>query len=261
MDKTLPQPSPQPKPRPRPLLNTAIRCSSISLLTSALDPARTTVPETYDEFLSSALLQACRNNSPTLAIHLLTHEEAPASVLDPPTVSCAPSIPLLETLVQRGWDINQQGKLDVSSQGKRLLDCVLAHPDLVAWLLDHGAHVDGEQPEPEQQIIRMPPPVLETCAAQGVTASVALLRRRGAQWGRRSLHRAVESAAMAGVDPGREDSLAEGGDAEERRRADAMLRYLVEEQGLDVNAMDSEVPRVTNEGPPLNYAAKEPRGF
>lgn len=65
---------------------------------------------------------------------------------------------------------------------------------------------------------------------------------------------------MAGVDPGQEDPLASDEEAEERRRADVMLRYLVEEQGLNVNAMDSEVPRVMYEGPPLNYAAKERRG-
>ncbi|KAL9622403.1 MAG: hypothetical protein Q9160_003247 [Pyrenula sp. 1 TL-2023] len=251
---------PKPRPRPRPLLNAAIRSHSIPDLISALELARTTAPSTYDVFVNSALAQACRNNSPTLAIHILTREHALASALSPSSISCAPSIPLLETLIHCGYDINLQDKLDASSQGKRLLDWVTANPDLVAWLLEHGARVDGEQPETEQGLLPMPPPVMETCAAQGVPMSVQILRQGGAQWGQRSLHRAVESAAMAGVDPGREEPLAMDEEVEERRRADVMLRYLVEQQGLDVNAMDSEVPRVMYEGPPLNYAAKERRG-
>ncbi len=68
-------------------------------------------------------------------------------------------------------------------------------------------------------------PLLEAVAGKGFVATFKLLRERGAQLGRRSLHRIVEGAAFAGS----EGRAEKDGD---------MVRFLVEDCGADVNGRD-----------------------
>jgi hypothetical protein len=74
------------------------------------------------------------------------------------------------------------------------------------------------------------PPVLEIAAAEGIVATFELLRARGAPIGRRTLHQAVEQAAIyASSDDGsvRTEPF--------EQRMD-MVRHLVDIVGLNVNA-------------------------
>jgi hypothetical protein len=252
-----------PKPRPRALLSAAVQANSIPDLTSALEAARSASPDTYHDFLRWALIHTCRNRKPNLTIHLLTQENAPAEALDPHTVAQAASIPLLALLTNRyGWDINQQSSNDVEMKGQRVLDFSVREPQVVKWLLQHGATIDGAQSESdaETRLVQFPPPVLETCARSGCVESAKLFLKAGAKWSRRSLQQAVESAAMVGADPGNETPDEQDEEAEERVRADTMLRFMVEDQKLDVNELDTEIPRTSWYGTALIYASKEPRG-
>jgi hypothetical protein len=130
-----------------------------------------------------------------------------------------PSREVLEILIAHGWDINSRGP---DSTDWPLLWCVTRYPDLLEWCLAHGASVDlpGDTP-----------PVLEIAAAEGSVATFELLRARGAPLGRRTLHRAVEQAAIY-VPSG--DSVRT---ALFEQRMD-MVRHLVDIVGLDVNAVE-----------------------
>ncbi|KAF2175310.1 hypothetical protein K469DRAFT_702328 [Zopfia rhizophila CBS 207.26] len=261
---------PKPNPnRPRPLLNAAISENSIPKLESALNLARSTSPSTYDNFLDIAFCSAVSKGSIPLTTHLLKHENALVSHLSSLTISSSPSIPLLEVLLAHGWDINHQDRKDTLGKGKRLLDRVLQNEELVRWLVEHGARLDGE----EQDLDRLedwPAPLLESCAALGSLSTFKFLQERGAKLGRRTLHRAAGAAAAVGAGPGAESTDSEGSrrgegdddDAEYRQQRELILRYLVDELGLDVNQMDTDVPRGhLHYGSPLNYAAKEKNGI
>ena len=84
-------------------------------------------------------------------------------------------------------------------------------------------------------------PILEVAAKHGAVETFKLLQEHGAPIRKRILHRAVEAAAWAKTP----DRLAQ---------RMVMVRYLVEEVGLDVNGMDEE-GRPNFYGTPVNYAA------
>ena len=109
-------------------------------------------------------------------------------------------------------------------------------PSLIQWCLDHGAHVT--YPESDSAPT---PPVLEIVAKRGTLDTFKLLREKGAPLGKRTLHRATEAAAYADTPEKLDQRL-------------KMVRFLVEEVGLDVNAMDEE-GRPNFYGTPINYAA------
>jgi hypothetical protein len=129
-----------------------------------------------------------------------------------------PSREVLEILIAHGWDIDSRG---ADSTNWPLPWYVIRYPDLLVWCLANGASVDlpGDIP-----------PVLEIAAAEGTVVSFELLRARGASLGRRTLHRAVEQAAIYA--PADDNSVLT---ALFEQRMD-MVRHLVDIVGLDVNA-------------------------
>lgn len=92
------------------------------------------------------------------------------------------------------------------------------------------------------------PPLSEVVAKQGTVNTLRLLLEHGAGLGRRTLHRAVESAAYA--------------DPERRAQRMEMVSFLVEELGVDVDGMD--VPegekRPNHWGTPMAYAVPAKTG-
>lgn len=210
------------------LITDGIRNHSTAELSRALQLDRS--------LLSTALFCAVCKGSVFLTEYLLTTERARVDALTPLAITVEPSIELLETVVSAGWDLNQRSPESREGKGPRLLDLVAGDEDLVKWCLEHGAQVsDGAEDEDTFGC----PPITESVAALGTVSSFKLLRAHGARFGRRTLHRAAESAAIC--------------DKPERM---AMLRFLVEEEGLDVNRTDTDGRKRSHWGTPIAYAAK-----
>ncbi|KAK7431851.1 hypothetical protein QQZ08_001469 [Neonectria magnoliae] len=248
------QPAARPR-RPRDVLDEAIENDSLPQLAEALELAKTNPVRNYpyEKFLASALSSCVQEAKLDLVRYLLEQDSTPTTFITPVVVWDKFSIPLLELLIAHGWDINRPGEPGPRTRGQRLIDLACGDEDLVRWLVDHGARVDGG--ENEYELYPEPPPLLETCAVRGSVSTFRFLQARGAKLSRRTLHRAAEDAAAARVDPGADD----GGDATARQRERAgMLRFLVDELKLDVNAMDSDIPRHFHWGTPLCYAATKP---
>ena len=126
-----------------------------------------------------------------------------------------------------------------------LLDLALPWPRLVAWCLAHGASVL----DPPDLNPLSTPPLLEAAASKASLETFKLLQQHGAKLTRRVLHRAVEAAAYAG-----------GGDGGGERMA--LVKYLVEEAGCDVNALDVEAGKQfpNHWGTPMAYAVHVSHG-
>ena len=138
-----------------------------------------------------------------------------------------------------GWDLNQRSSDMGAGKGPRLLDLVTWDEDLVRWCLEHGAQVsDGLDDEDTLKYL----PLTEKVAAVGTVSSFKLLRENNAQIGRRTLHQAAEGAATC--------------DAADEPERMAMLRFLVEEERLEVNQMDTDGQLPNHWGTPIAYAAK-----
>ncbi|ROW02459.1 hypothetical protein VMCG_06145 [Cytospora schulzeri] len=221
--------------------------------------------------------------------------------IDPYTVALNATVPLLELLVVRhGWDVNAQGggRRDRMPLVSLVIAQPNEH-ELVCWLVDHGARLDfgeGEEEGEEEEEDgddgyarssrrgARPPALLETCGRSGSVELFRMLRARGARLGRRTLHLACSTAAMCGADPGvssqdrgrdrlgregrtgeqgteDDDSDTDGHDPEKILDRGAMVRYLVEEVGLDVNQTDTDIIGMDGHfGVPLLYAAQWEKG-
>ncbi|KAF2794260.1 hypothetical protein K505DRAFT_417244 [Melanomma pulvis-pyrius CBS 109.77] len=257
--------SPQTEARPlraetRELISTAIREDSVSKLKPALDLARSSSRPTYPAIVGQALRAAVEINALSVLAHLLENEHAQTSDLSIFQISKNRSLPVLEVLLAHGWDINARDEED----GKRLIDWSCTDEVRTRWLVKHGARVDGGEFEFEGLKPR-PPPLLETCARVGSLSMFIFLQSQGAKLGGRTLHHAASAGAFVGADPGNffpnraimEDEKV----FKARKNVEDILRYLVDELDLDINAIDTDVPRGLEFcGTPLNYAAKEKRG-
>ncbi|KUI58924.1 hypothetical protein VP1G_06183 [Cytospora mali] len=274
----------------------ASRTNSLPDFIRALERARhpTTLDRSYPFIIRMGLFFSIMHGRTSLAAYLLENEPLAPAILrehiTPSVVGQKPSIPLFDLLItQHGWDINKdEGKPHDKSP---LLSWVLHHQnehELVCWLLDRNARVDfGEVSDEERP---RPLVLLETCAQFGSVESFRLLQAKGAKLGGRTLHLCCGTAAYYGADPGansqdqdnlgREEVLGLGeegtanvnsdadadADAEDsglvqRPKRAAMVRYLVDELGLNVNQTDTEITRIYwRYGTPLNYAAREKKG-
>ena len=213
------------------------KANDINTVSEAIAALVTQKPDKEGEILSFSVYTAVSAGKPNIVRYLLDQKDAPLDTLCPTIVSTNPSIELFQVLLDRGWDINQ---IDLQNSGERLLQLVASDMDLVRWCLDHGARVEDAHHD------RFPClPVLQSAAALGTVETWKLLRARGAQPCVSMLHNAVCSAASAsgcGVDrlPIRME----------------MVKFLVEELEMDVNAVDAEAPKPWCFGPPLAYAVK-----
>ncbi|KAI1075942.1 hypothetical protein F5B20DRAFT_557623 [Whalleya microplaca] len=244
------------------LLNKACRANFLPEIQSVLERARTSSPSAYPEVLRDALQKALyRACSIEIISYLVAIERTSIDALTPSFVARSASIPALEILVAHGWDVNR-GRDD----GETVLYYVLHDEAVVRWLVDHGADVAlGDVDYLAQgRFVPRPAPLLEACAERGSLASFRLLLERGAQVSRRTLHCAALTGAESGADPAAvhsEQRLGEDAEAfEYRRERERILRFLVEERGLNVNQMDSDVPAQMHWGTSINYAAKSRAG-
>lgn len=256
------------------LLEAAIKEESTTQLDEALFEATNSIGiDEYKEFACSVLRDVVHNGSSKLTAHLINSEGVPVTAITAHDLAWKPSIPLLETLVANGWDINDASPKDNWRKGKRTIDRVIGDHEMVVWLVEHGAELNGG--EEEYSVSPRPPLLTELCATMGSAKTLKFLLSRGAKLGRRTLHRAVAEAAATGADPSqippangedttkgptREEEGEETRDREYRKNRGEMLRYLVDELRLDVNASDSDVAKSNHHGTPLNYAVRQREG-
>ncbi|KAL9629919.1 MAG: hypothetical protein Q9164_006663 [Protoblastenia rupestris] len=198
--------------------------------------------------LTWSLSCAIKHAQPTLVRYLLDEEHAPIASVTPSKLgaTAARSAELgrvkevFHVLVERGWDINQHepSSSNNNSEGEEsLLHLVAFSEELVNWCLEHGASV----PSPPSSSS-----ILESVASIGSVSTFRVLQERGAQLGRRTLHRAVESAAYASQE-GREGRM-------------AMVRFLADEVGCGVNDMDTGEKIPNFWGTPICYAVHAGEG-
>lgn len=144
-----------------------------------------------------------------------------------------PSLEALEIVVAHGWDIDTR----TSCIDWPLLWSVVRFHDLVEWCLDHGASVylPGDTPPRDARGIGQVPriTVLEAAAERGSVPTFKLLREKGAPFHPGVLHAAVVHAVYSAppFDGSAEPSTSNVWFNERM----AMVRYLVDEAGIDVN--------------------------
>jgi hypothetical protein len=193
----------------------------------------------HTSLITDALQTAVSAGHVEIPRFLLETQGALVTELACSSITENPSIELLQLLLDHGLNINKEthhGRL----AGPYILQGVCYDETLTRWCLDHGAKIDTLHVD----FIRSPP-LLESVAGRGSIPTFKLLLERGAKLEGRILHRAVRNV---GWNPGTPQDNA----------AMAMVRYLVDELGLDVNQMDSEKPRGNHYGTPICYAAVEP---
>ncbi len=216
---------------PRRLITDGIRNRSTREISRGLELDRSLLP--------FALSSAVTKGSVPLTSYLLATERASLDTLTPLCVATEPSIELLDVVVSMGWDINQRSPDKGAGKGQRLLDLVIGDEGLVRWCLEHGAQIsDGADEEDTFKYS----PLTESVAGLGTVSSFKLLRENNARIGQRTLHRAAEGAATC--------------NAAEKPERMAMLRFLVEEERLNVNQMDTDEQLPNHWGTPIAYAAK-----
>ena len=193
-----------------------------------------TAKEDLKAFYNDASLEATRNS----AIAILNNLIERGADVRPwwPSNAKGASKETLELLLAHDWDINARG--DSPHDREPFMWEVARDYDFVKWCLEHGASVHPRGQEPFHDGVttksrRECPQVLEKVARWGSIATFELLRSKGAPLGWRSLHLAVETATY-----GRSEEVTDFINHDERM---AMVRYLLDVVGLNVNAPDQPV--------------------
>ena len=232
--------APVEDPSPRAMITKGCETNNIDLVSRGLQAAFTKDARKDQELLSWSLLEALWQGDSDIMRYLLEQESAPIDI-HPILVSRSASIPVLQVLFDHGWDINQTST-DGGFRGQGLLQLVCGNEALVHWCLDRGATVEDRHTDPYINL-----PLLERVAQHGTVDTFALLRSRGAQLTPRMLHRAAGAAASCK-------------DGERLTIRMAMVKYLMDDLGIDINTMDTEGQMPNHWGTPLCYAAQPPRG-
>ncbi|KAI1343621.1 hypothetical protein F5Y15DRAFT_171147 [Xylariaceae sp. FL0016] len=244
----------------------AIEHESLSELQEALALAREFFPKLdmdYQGFREEVFRDILSRGPLDMVLHMLDKQGVPVSAVDPLSIHQWVTRPLVEALLARGWDINTQDSRAFREQ--RLIDYLVKarndKEELARWLVsEKGAHVNGPQLNLAHGPGFLSSPILEICAAFGTVPMFKFLEEHGAILSPRALHVSVDSAASEGVDPdSKSDSLDQTNKATSTKWRSEMLRYLVHERHLDVNALDTSA-RHENRGTPLNYAAHWQKG-
>lgn len=187
------------------------------------------------------------------------------------------SLPMAEILLEHSWDINCTKPLDHNRPRGPLLWQYVMDDEKVQWCLERGARVicpDSTTAQcPCRSVYCWPLPPLLTVAAQCSTVETFdRLRAVGAPLGESTLHKAVEACYMdikadpiaAEVNEERTEDERQTAARERARfaRRQAMVRYLVEDLALDVNAhYQPEKEMMYNRaGKPLAFIAQRPTG-
>lgn len=249
------------------IIDEACETDNVAILADALTPVDSKTkytPAEVDEKLPGALNTAIRDNASNVVSYLLSHG-ANVGMVRPGSISSGGfSLPMMEGLLERGWDINTRdtrtrdtGKWRGFGDEKPLLWlAVSSKPELVQWCLDHGAIAvlkDQGPPILDSGDANMDywyacPPILEFAAQRGTVALFERLRSLGAPLGPRTLHRAVAECILS------DDQQSET-DLQRFEQRKHMVRHLVGMVGLDVNQRDQpEGWRLGNFiGTPLDY--------
>ncbi|KAF2703718.1 hypothetical protein K504DRAFT_363610, partial [Pleomassaria siparia CBS 279.74] len=248
------------------LLMKAIKEDAVELLKPGLEFARSSKRVPFPVRVGSLMRAAVDAKSHAVLTYLLDYEDAQPSEILVSRISQYGSIGLFEILLAHGWDIDSQDR-----DGRRFVDHSCHDETLVRWLVQRGAVVDnGKQEEDPGSEIVPPRPVLQTCAARGSLSTFKFLQSQGAKLGRRSLHLAAQVGARNSADPGnncqnsRPWEIAREDDSDEvkKDRADSedILRYLLDDLGLDVNSLDTDILKgVFYSGTAINYASWQNR--
>lgn len=235
LTNTLSNPKTARPPKPKHLLHEAIQNDSTADISYAvrLDPS----------LLGYALVNAVRKGSVSLTEYLLTTEHAPLNILTPIDVGTEPSLELLKVVVAAGWDLNQRFNPEGCVMSRRLVELVCWDEDMIKWCLENGAQVsDGAEDGDSLGC----PPLTEFFAGSSTVSSFKLIRANRARIGRKTLHMAANGAVTCGP-------------AFKPERM-AMVKYLVEEERLNVNRLDTDERLANHFGTPIAYAAKAKRG-
>lgn len=210
--------------------------------TTLLDEAISLVPARDSAWSYKSIVRsAIRNNSVDILSHLVNNHGACLERLPPWCIATdpKPSTATLEFLLAHGWNINNHENHH-PSYSLPFLWWNTSDVVLVQWCLDHGASV--KTPPSRFSCGCHNETILERAANSGSFASFKLLQSKGAPIGLRTLHKAVKVAAIGHT--GSEDAEK---DTEEQRKSRekhagrmALVRYLLDVTGLDVNLPDQE---------------------
>ncbi len=234
------------------LWRTAIENDDPSLLDEAIS---TTTTEHLESLLKQAMRYSIDHNSLSVLKYLIQRGVDVKSLQAYHVRGGGnTSIAILEILIAHGWDINVRKDLVAEGYHEPFMWLVVNNYDTVAWCLDHGATV---YPRELQTCERECRPILEDVAAMGSVATFELLRSKGAPVGARTLHSAVENAAITPSDPTvfhSDQGMIRKREADYIERMD-MVRHLLKVVKLDVNASDKPTDRLMGGryGTPICY--------
>lgn len=242
MEHTAPNQTPQPLARataPRQVGFQACRTDDVSLMAQALSlAAKGETRDTVRDILQACLRISLRRKAVKVQAYLLDNgadvsDVSPGWLFNDEELLAKPSLEAIEMLVAHGWDIDSRP----SRIAWPLLWSVVRYPDLVEWCLDHGASVylPGDTPPVNARGIGQVPRItlLEAVAKSGSVPTFKLLREKGAPFHVGVLHIAVEHAFyLAPPYNGSADPSTSNVWFNERMD---MIRYLVDEVGIDVN--------------------------
>ncbi|KAL9098984.1 MAG: hypothetical protein Q9163_005453 [Psora crenata] len=222
------------------LLSQACKDNNITAVSVCIDTLIQKEPGNDAYINQWALRRALRHGAYEVVTYLLDCRNASLEEVTPDSLTTTPSIPLFEAAVAHGFDINSPEPRGESA-GQRLIQFVVHDETMVQWCLDHGSSIEDGVRDPD---VLPFPALLESVALSGTVSTFRLLQSRGAKMGKRTLHRAVEGAALAGTNTKQLSVRME------------MVRFLVEQVGCDVNALDTDTPLPMHFGTPLAYAAR-----
>lgn len=241
----------------------ACKTDDISLLIEAVSLASSTPSNSIvPELLSQAVRQSIRHNATKVLIYTLDHgAEVPLySNLALDIEGESPSTEMLEVLLTNGWDINSR---IIGSQPFLWGVVLIGDGDLVQWCLNHGATAIPRDLGLESDEDRWKdeigcPAVLEFAARTCTVATFETLRLSGAPLGRRTLHFAAKAAVKVREEGEERQNISDKERAKLHSERINMVVYIVEELGVDPNALDQPVGWMLGNhwGTPLCYVTQ-----
>lgn len=241
-----------------PLVLRACQADDVSLISEAISVASSpNSQDTIEEALSKAVRWSIRRFATNVLTYVLTHS---AKVPTDSNLSLENhSIEILEILLSHGWDINARHRIG----WRPFLWEAIYDGDLVAWCLERGAttipkdlYLEGDS-ECRQEELGCPP-ILELAAGTSTVATFELLRSKGGQLGRQTLHFAAERAVNSGNRGYEQPGISDKDRARTYSERMAMVIHLVDTLGFDPNALDQPVGWMlpNHWGTPLCYLAR-----
>lgn len=242
----------------------------MSCIYEGLTPAQQASISSDVNGLGFALIEAlCRKSATVVAWLLENGATYHLDQLDSSLV-CGEgtTIEIVEILLMHGWDINSRTP-GTFADAVPLLWFIVSDAEFVHWALDHGAETvpkgrdvstDDAQATRDRIHCR---PLLEYAAAGATVEIFDLLQARGAVLGPSCLHRAVQSASESSNQERQSRDRSQRSPTSTSRAPStqsfgermAMVRHLVNDLRLNVNAYDDDPPFPMIRGTPLEFLA------